>query len=144
MAKKRKAKSRKHGDGLLPEHEYNLRSAKLRNWLAGIRAAAWLTGVWLFFSGVEKIANTNTYVGIDIPFLDAIDATRALLFALLICVVLVVVTILGVGYGLRYKKLYEQFIAERAPYIETLESEIDPARSSSRLTKKGHTRPEDL
>lgn len=144
MAKKRKTKPRKHAGGLLPEHEYNLRSAKLRNWLTGIRAAAWVAGVWVFFNGVAKIANTYTYVGIDVPLLDGIDATQALLYALLISIVLVVVTILGIGYGLRYKKLYEQFIAERAPYIETLESEIDPARTSSRLTEKGHTRPEDL
>lgn len=49
----------------------------------------------------------------------------------------------GVGYGLRNRKLRKDSVEQMADRIKILESQIDVRRSSSRLTRRGETRPED-
>lgn len=49
----------------------------------------------------------------------------------------------GIIYGRRQKKLKEDTIQKLAPRIRELETAIDPMRSSSGLTERGRTRPED-
>jgi hypothetical protein len=49
----------------------------------------------------------------------------------------------GTSYGYAQKKLYERNIERMSKVIQGLENKLDPNRSSSRLTTKGLTRPED-
>ncbi|MHB1022403.1 MAG: hypothetical protein ACYC0Z_08320 [Acidobacteriaceae bacterium] len=49
----------------------------------------------------------------------------------------------GITYGYRERKLRHKTIDRMGNQIVKLEEKIDPGRSSSRLTRKGTTRPED-
>ena len=49
----------------------------------------------------------------------------------------------GVAYGLRQRKLLKQNIERLSAGKQRLEREIDPGRTSSGLTTKGETNPED-
>jgi hypothetical protein len=49
----------------------------------------------------------------------------------------------GIAYGRRQKKLKEDVIQKLAPRIKELETAIDSSRSSSGITERGRTRPED-
>ena len=49
----------------------------------------------------------------------------------------------GVGYGLRERKLRRQTTERLANRNSTLERMIDPGRTSSHLTGRGTTNPED-
>lgn len=51
--------------------------------------------------------------------------------------------LVAVIYAKRQAKLRRQIIERFHPYQEAAEKQIDPKRSSSRLTKTGDTRPED-
>jgi hypothetical protein len=46
-------------------------------------------------------------------------------------------------YGLNERRLRRKHIERLAPQISELESRLDPNRTSSRLTPRGTTRPED-
>lgn len=50
----------------------------------------------------------------------------------------------GIAYGIRQKRLKQRYIAYRSQRYEYLEKRIDPKRTSSMLTSKGDTRPEDM
>ena len=49
----------------------------------------------------------------------------------------------GVTFGYRERKLRQKNIERMSTQLAEHETKIDPKRSSSRLTKKGSTRPED-
>jgi hypothetical protein len=49
----------------------------------------------------------------------------------------------GVTFGYRERKLRQKNIERMSAQLTEYEIKIDPKRSSSRLTKKGSTRPED-
>jgi hypothetical protein len=49
----------------------------------------------------------------------------------------------GLGYGVLERKLRHKKVAHMEGHIKTLEAAFDPSRSSSGLTRKGTTRPED-
>lgn len=125
---------------------FKLESMRLQNWKVGIKGLFWVTGIWAAFWGIGPMAGTATHIGIalDMPIFGFIDAGKAFLAALLIAVLGISIGAVGVAYGRKWKNLYESFLEERSSYIERLESELDPRRSSSQLTKKGRTRPEDL
>lgn len=55
-----------------------------------------------------------------------------------------IVGILGLIYGWGQRKLRQSYIEHRPDRYEKLEKIIDQKRSSSLLTSKGDTRPEDL
>lgn len=58
----------------------------------------------------------------------------------------VVMATFGIGgtfYGYAQKKLQQRNIERMSKVIRNLENKLDPNRSSSRLTTKGLTRPED-
>lgn len=50
----------------------------------------------------------------------------------------------GVTYGFAQRRLRRKEISHLSPRREELEKIIDPGRHSSKLTKNGTTRPEDL
>jgi p-aminobenzoyl-glutamate transporter AbgT len=49
----------------------------------------------------------------------------------------------GTSYGYAQKRLQQRNIERMSSVIQELENKLDPSRSSSRLTAKGLTRPED-
>jgi hypothetical protein len=49
----------------------------------------------------------------------------------------------GVGYGWKQRNLRRDSLQHLHPRAQKYEESIDPARSSSRLTPRGDTRPED-
>jgi hypothetical protein len=49
----------------------------------------------------------------------------------------------GIAYGARQRKLRGDTIQKMGKRIKELETAVDPNRSSSGLTERGHTRPED-
>jgi hypothetical protein len=49
----------------------------------------------------------------------------------------------GVACGSVYRRRRNNFIEKNAEQIKVRESSVDPRRSSSRLTRRGETRPED-
>lgn len=49
----------------------------------------------------------------------------------------------GVGYGLHQRKLRRDTVERLQARITELESEVDPGRTSSGLTGRGDTNPED-
>lgn len=49
----------------------------------------------------------------------------------------------GIAYGLGQRKLRRDTIERQAERVRSLEEKVDPRRSSSKLTKRGTTRPED-
>jgi hypothetical protein len=49
----------------------------------------------------------------------------------------------GIAYGARQRKLRGDTIQKMGKRIKELETAVDPGRSSSGLTERGHTRPED-
>jgi hypothetical protein len=49
----------------------------------------------------------------------------------------------GSTYGYRQRRLMQKNIERMSRALEDREKQIDPNRSSSRLTRKGQTRPED-
>ncbi len=49
----------------------------------------------------------------------------------------------GIAYGRRQAKLRRDAVERLHPYQEQHEKSIDPNRTSSRLTSRGETRPED-
>ena len=49
----------------------------------------------------------------------------------------------GVPFGVRQRRLRRRNIERMASQLAEYETRLDPKRSSSRLTKKGQTRPED-
>lgn len=50
----------------------------------------------------------------------------------------------GIYYGVREARLRKDAIERLSVYQERYERELDPKRSSSKLTTRGETRPEDL
>ena len=51
---------------------------------------------------------------------------------------------LGIGYGLKQRKMRKRSIVVQSKRITDLEAKVDPVRSSSELTETGDTRTEDL
>ncbi len=49
----------------------------------------------------------------------------------------------GVAYGLNERRLRRKTIERLSGRIQELEKRLDPRRSSSKLTRRGTTRPED-
>ena len=49
----------------------------------------------------------------------------------------------GVGYGLVQRRLRRSVIARLSPAVRDREKAIDPKRTSSQLTERGQTKPQD-
>jgi len=101
------------------------------------RAIPWigLYGLgYLAYLSIKSLSGQVTFADIVIRFISDFRTSRgvAYLFGLG-----------GIGYGVRQRKLRRDNIEESSQRIEHLEKVIDPGRSSSRLTRRGETRPED-
>lgn len=86
------------------------------------------------YGAIAVLAGKQTFAQIGIKLLGDIKIANSIGY---------VVGGSGIIYGRRQKKLKEDVIQKLAPRIKELETKIDPKRSSSGLTERGRTRPED-
>jgi len=93
-----------------------------------------LVAYWIFRS-IEVLAAKHTEASIVIDFLGKIEIS--MVFSLS-------VGILGVLYGLRQRKLLKDTAERLQSRIQMLELKLDINRSSSSLTSRGDSRPEDV
>ena len=96
-------------------------------------AGAGIVAFYLY-SSVATLAGRYTFAQIGVSFLGDFKLSEA--FAYLFGTG-------GVAYGLRQRKLRENNIERMAARLSAYETVQDPKRSSSRLTPRGQTRPED-
>ena len=122
--------------------EIENRFLRERYWTEAIASVAntvtkWGALVLIAFFGyraVDVLAGQETLADIGIRFLADIRVSTAVGW---------LSGLLGVGYGIRQRALRYNTIERLQTRIRELESAIDPKRSSSKLTTRGQTRPED-
>jgi len=101
------------------------------------RAIPWVGVVFIAYnvnSAVRFLAGRTTFADVGIKFLADFRISEAVAY------------VFGGGgllYGLRNRKLRKDNVERMTRRIAQLEAQIDPRRSSSRLTSRGETRPED-
>ena len=86
------------------------------------------------FLSIESLAGKITLTDIGINFLGEVKVSIALAWS---------IGIFGAFYGLKQRKLRKDTIERLQLRNTELESQIDSNRSSSKLTVRGETRPED-
>jgi hypothetical protein len=89
---------------------------------------------WFFYRSVASLAGRYTFSQIGVGFLGDFKISEGIAY---------VFGTGGVVYGVRRRKLQGDNVERTAKRISDLEKRIDPKRSSSRLTPRGKTRPED-
>lgn len=90
--------------------------------------------VWLFYRSVASLAGQYTFAQIGLTFLGDFRISEGVAY---------VFGAGGVAYGIKRHRLSQSTIERTAKRISDLEKQLDPKRSSSRLTPRGKTRPED-
>jgi hypothetical protein len=88
---------------------------------------------WLFRS-VEVLAGQHTLAQIGVGFWADVRISEALAWLL---------AVLFGGYGIGQRKLRKDTIERLSARVKELETQIDPGRTSSRLTSRGDTHPGD-
>jgi hypothetical protein len=89
---------------------------------------------WFFYRSVASLAGQYTFAQIGVGFLGDFKVSEGLAYAF---------GTGGVVYGAKRRKLQGDNLERTAKRLSELEKRIDPKRSSSRLTPRGKTRPED-
>lgn len=95
-----------------------------------IVAVAWFTRL-----AIGDLSGETTLADIGINFLGKVEVSVALAWT---------VGALGGYYGYRQRKLRRDTVERLQDRNKELEKRIDLNRTSSRLTKRGDTRPEDV
>lgn len=90
--------------------------------------------VFFAFRSLVAMAGTDTSANIVIEVIARLGLDRWAAYFL---------AFLGMLFGLRQNQLRQKAIERLNEYPAELEKRIDPSRSSSRLTTRGKTRPED-
>lgn len=96
----------------------------------GIVAIAWFTRL-----AVGDLAGQTTMADIGLDFLGKVEVSVALAWA---------AGAAGGYYGYRQRKLRRDTVERLQKRVQELEKIIDRKRSTSRLTSRGETRPEDI
>jgi hypothetical protein len=107
-------------------------AASLGNNLIRYGTAAWCA--YMAYLSIDALAGRRTLAWIGINALANVKISVVIGWF---------VGIAGFGYGLRQRKLRRDTIARLSGRIQYLEKVIDPGRTSSKLTERGETRPED-
>ena len=91
---------------------------------------------YFVFRTVEALSGTTTFadIGLEVRAFANIKISQLAAWFFALC---------GVGYGLGQRRLRKDTIERLQSRIQRLETEIDPDRSTSSLTTRGETRPED-
>lgn len=88
----------------------------------------------LFQRSVSSLAGQYTFAQIGVGFLGDFRISEAFAY---------IFGTGGVVYGIKRRRLHQDNVERTAQRISDLEKRLDPKRSSSRLTPRGKTRPED-
>ena len=86
------------------------------------------------YLSIEALSGQQTLADIGVNFLTHIKVSVAVAWS---------VAAGGVLYGMKQRKLRRDTVERLQKRNQELESRIDPNRSSSELTSRGDTRPED-
>lgn len=89
---------------------------------------------FFFYKSVSSLAGRYTFSQIGVGFLGDFRISDGVAY---------IFGAGGVGYGVKQTQLRRNNVERTAGRIAELEKQLDPARSSSRLTPRGTTRPED-
>ncbi len=91
---------------------------------------------YISYLSVNVLAGKTTFadIGIKMSLLGKITISQTLAWAFAFG---------GIGYGWRQKKLRRDVIETQGDHIKKLESGTDKKRTSSNLTRRGETSPED-
>ena len=89
---------------------------------------------YLFASALKELAGKETYADVFVAVLGNLTFERGASY---------VAGGVGILYGLLERKFRRDKIETLAKRIQELEKTVDPKRSSSTLTPRGTTRPED-
>lgn len=118
------------------DHEYRIKQLDVVATTApiAIRTAGFVGVFWLLYLSVESLAGQYTTADIGIKVLADLKVSQVLAWLF---------GAGGVGYGWRQRKLKQDTIERYAPRVQQREREVDPKRTSSRLTQRGTTRAED-
>lgn len=94
-----------------------------------------IVGIAYFANGmVMALAGKSTVADIGISFLGHVEISAMFSYA---------VGISGAAYGLGQRKLRRDTVERLQNRIKQLELQLDPGRTSSKLTSRGETRKED-
>ena len=94
----------------------------------------WLAIVVVAYKAIDTVAGETTVADLGVNVVADIRISEAVAYGL---------GVQGFGYGFKQRKMRKRSIREQSERITDLETQIDPARSSSELTDTGDTRPED-
>ncbi len=100
-------------------------------------AIPWLSAIAIsgfVYLSVDSLSGRYTFADIGMAVLADIKISE---------IVAYIFGIGGIAYGRRYKRLKADNVERTAERIAELEKQLDPNRSSSRLTPRGETRPGD-
>lgn len=86
------------------------------------------------YLSIRALAGKNTGADIGVQFFANIDVSIAIAWGVAGGCIL---------YGARQRKLRKDTVERLMGRIQTLEGQLDPNRTSSKLTLRGDTRPED-
>lgn len=105
---------------------------KTVRWL--IVGSASVAGLYFVSHAIEALAGKQTDANVIVNFLTKFEVSVVLGWAAGGC---------GLAYGRSQRKLRKAAIERLSGRIQELETQIDPSRSTSRLTPDGDTNPED-
>jgi len=106
--------------------------ASILNNLIRVGGLVWIS--YFIYQTVAVLAGTTTTADIGIRFLGEVKISNALAWMF---------GAGGVAYGWSQRELRKKTVERLQGRNQQLEMQIDPNRSSSRLTLRGDTRPED-
>lgn len=98
-----------------------------------IKATAWVVAAWIFRDMVANLAGRETLVALKFAFFGDWRFTASMSLAGA-----------GCAWAAVERWLKHRTVKQMAARIKELETQIDPNRTSSRLTSEGKTNPKDL
>ncbi len=104
--------------------------------LAAIRWLGLAVLAYFGYRSVDTLAGRTTLasIGVGISVLGKVYISEAVAWLF---------GVTGIGYGLRQRALRHNVIARLSPAVREREQALDPKRTSSQLTERGRTKPQD-
>jgi hypothetical protein len=100
-----------------------------------IRSGTWVGVAYLLTTAVGRLAGKFTFADIGVRLLGDFRISEALAYVLAIG---------SGGWAWKERNAKRNTIDRLSRRIEQLEQQLDPGRTSSKLTRRGTTRPEDV
>ena len=103
----------------------------------GFRYGAFAFIAWMGFRSVQAVAGQITLaeISVGVKFLMSEEKSKIFSWA---------VGVAGAVYGWKQRTFRKDDVERRSQRIADLERKLDSRRSSSRLSKRGDTNPEDM